>query len=46
MTGISDVLAEIDNLMPGKQVVYTSIAKKHGVDRSTLSRAHRLNQVP
>ena len=46
MTGISDALAEIDNLKPGEQLVYTNIAKKHGVGRSTLSRAHRLNQVP
>jgi hypothetical protein len=46
MAGISDALREINNLKPGEQLVYTSIAKKHSVNRSTLSRAHRLNQVP
>jgi hypothetical protein len=40
MTGISDALAEVNNLKPGEELVYTNIAKKHGVDRSTLSRAH------
>jgi hypothetical protein len=43
MTGISDALAEIDNLKPGEQLVYTNIVKKHGANRSTLSRAYRLN---
>lgn len=46
MTGISDALAEIDNLKPGEKPIYTKIAKKHGVDRNTLSRAHRGVQVP
>jgi hypothetical protein len=40
MTGILDALAEINNLKPSKKPVYTKLAKKHGVDRNTLSRAH------
>ena len=46
MPGLSEALAEIHNLKPGEQLVYTKIAEKHGVDRSTLSRAHRGVQVP
>ncbi|KAF1923283.1 uncharacterized protein M421DRAFT_11464, partial [Didymella exigua CBS 183.55] len=46
MTGISDALAEIENLKPGDKLVYTHIAEKHGVDRSTLSRAHQGVQGP
>jgi hypothetical protein len=46
MPGISDALAEIHKLKPGDKLVYTNIALKHGVDRNTLSRAHRSVQVP
>jgi hypothetical protein len=44
--GINDAIAEIHNLKPDDKLVYTQIAKKHGVDRSTLSRVHRRDQVP
>ena len=40
MPGIKDALDEIRQLKPGEKLVYTRIAKKHGVARSTLSRAH------
>ena len=46
MPGINDALAEIRKLKPGDKLVYTKIALKHGVDRNTLSRAHRGVQVP
>jgi hypothetical protein len=46
MPGISDALAEINNLKPGDQLVYTKITVKHGVDRNTSSRAHRGVQAP
>jgi hypothetical protein len=46
MPGIQEALDEIRALQPDKKIVYTTIAKKHGVNRSTLSRAHQLNQVP
>ena len=46
MPGIKDALDEIRKLKPGEKLVYTYIAKKHGVARSTLSRAHRRVQVP
>ena len=46
MPGINDALAEIHKLNLGDKLVYTKIARKHGVDRNTLSRAHRGVQVP
>ena len=46
MPGIQEALDEIRALKPDEKIVYTTIAKKHGVDRSTLSRADRLHQVP
>lgn len=46
MPGIDEALAEIDSLEPGEEIVYTQIAKKHGVDRSTLARRHQRVQVP
>ena len=46
MPGIDEALAEIASLEPGEEIVYTQIAKKHGVDRSTLARRHRRVQVP
>ena len=46
MPGLSDALAEIDNLQPGEDFSYTKIAEKHGVSRTTLSRAYRRVQVP
>jgi hypothetical protein len=46
MPGIQEALDEIRALQPNKKIVYTTIAKKHGVNRSTLSREHQLNQVP
>ncbi|KAJ8118951.1 hypothetical protein OPT61_g161 [Boeremia exigua] len=46
MEPINAALAEIDSLEPGESFTYTGIAKKHGVDRSTLARRHRRVQVP
>ncbi|KAF9733712.1 hypothetical protein PMIN01_08055 [Paraphaeosphaeria minitans] len=46
MPGLQAALAEIRNLKPGDKPVYTNIAEKHGVSRTTLSRAHRGVQVP
>ena len=46
MPGIKEALDEISTLKPDEKLVYAAIAQKHGVDRSTLSRVHRLNQVP
>ena len=46
MPGLQDALTEIRNLDPGDKLVYTNIAQKHGVSRTTLSRAHRGVQVP
>ena len=41
-----DALAEIRKLNPDEKLVYTNIAEKHGVLRTTLSCAHRGVQVP
>ncbi|KAF1361353.1 hypothetical protein EJ07DRAFT_40342, partial [Lizonia empirigonia] len=38
---MEDALAELDALDSSEEVCYATIAKKHGVDRSTLSRKHR-----
>ena len=46
MLGINDALAQIRNLKSGDKLVYTTIAKDHGVDRSTLRRRHQRDQVP
>ncbi|KAK7178236.1 hypothetical protein PSPO01_15713 [Paraphaeosphaeria sporulosa] len=46
MPGLQAALAEIRNLKIGDKLVYTNIAEKHGVSRTTLSRAHRGVQVP
>ena len=46
MLGLQDALTEIRNLDLGDKLVYTNIAQKHGVSRTTLSRAHRGVQVP
>jgi hypothetical protein len=46
MPGINDALAGIHKLSSRDKLVYTKIALKHGVDRNTLSRAHRGVQVP
>jgi hypothetical protein len=46
MPGLSDTLAEIDALKLGEELVYTHIAEKHGLSRTTLWRAHRGVQVP
>ena len=46
MPGLQDALTEIRNLGLGDKLVYTNIAHKHGVSRTTLSRAHRGVQVP
>jgi len=46
MPGINDALEQIRRLKPEEKLVYTHIAEKHGVDRNTLSRAHRGVQVP
>lgn len=45
MPGIKDALDELRKLKPVEKLVCTYIAKKHGVSRSTLSRAHRSVQV-
>ena len=44
--GIHDALAQIRNLKLGDKLVYTAIAKDHGVDRSTVRRRHQRGQVP
>jgi hypothetical protein len=41
MTSMEDALAALESLDPGKSYSYSEIARKHGVDRSTLSRRHR-----
>lgn len=41
MDSIEAALAEIESLGPGEKVNYSKIARKYGVDRSTLSRHHR-----
>lgn len=41
MTPIEAALADIESLKPGETLNYTIIAKKHGIDRNTLSRRHR-----
>jgi len=46
MAKLEAALAEIDNLNPEEELVYTKIAEKHGVSRTTLSRVHRGVQVP
>jgi membrane-bound lytic murein transglycosylase B len=46
MPGLQDALTEVRNLDPGDKLVYTNIAQKHGVSRTTLSRAHHGVQVP
>ncbi|KAF1363281.1 hypothetical protein EJ07DRAFT_173993 [Lizonia empirigonia] len=40
-TTMEDALAELDALDSSEEVCYATIAKKHGVDRSTLSRKHQ-----
>lgn len=45
MEGIDAALAEIDSLDPGEQFSYVQIAKKHGVNRTTLARRHQRVQV-
>jgi hypothetical protein len=46
MEGIDAALAEIDSLDPGEQFSYVQIAKKHGVNRTTLARRHQRVQAP
>jgi transcriptional regulator with XRE-family HTH domain len=46
MPGISDALEQIRKLKPGETLSYRKLAEKHGVDRTTLSRAHRGVQGP
>jgi hypothetical protein len=41
MTSIEAAIEAINSLEPGKPINYTAIAKKFGVERSTLSRRHR-----
>ena len=41
MEPIEAALAAIESLGPGESINYTAIAKKYGVERSTLSRRHR-----
>jgi DNA-binding GntR family transcriptional regulator len=40
MSLIEAALAAIEVLEPGEKLVYTKIAEKFGVDRSTLARRH------
>ena len=40
MPGINEALDEIYALQPDEKLVYTAIAKRHGVNCLTLSRAH------
>ncbi|KAF2625777.1 hypothetical protein BU25DRAFT_315508, partial [Macroventuria anomochaeta] len=37
MPGINDAIKQIDNLEPGERVIYTRVAKNHGVNCTTLS---------
>jgi hypothetical protein len=41
MSSIEAALAAIEALEPGEKLVYTKIAEKFGVDRSTLARRHQ-----
>jgi hypothetical protein len=41
MSPIEEALLEIESLKPGEDFQYTTIARRHGVHRSTLSRRHR-----
>jgi hypothetical protein len=41
MSSIEAALAAIKALEPGEKLVYTKIAEKFGVDRSTLARRHQ-----
>ena len=45
MTGIKEALEEIENLKPGETLVYQTIADKHGVNCTTLSRKHKQIQA-
>lgn len=42
MSSMDAALAEIESLKPGEDFQYFVIADKHGVNRSTLSRRHRV----
>jgi len=41
MEPIEAALVAIESLGPGESINYAAIAKKYGVERSTLSRRHR-----
>ena len=41
MDSIEAALADIESLKPGEKLNYAKIAKKHGVNRVTLSKRHR-----
>src|SRR4051794_33419514 len=41
MAPIDDALADLKSLKPGESINFTQIAKKYGVNRSTLSRRWR-----
>jgi len=41
MSPLEEALAEIESLEPSEKFIYTQIAEKHGINRSTLSRRHR-----
>ena len=41
MSNMEAALAAINNLEPGEPFTYTEIAKRFGVNRSTLSQRHR-----
>jgi hypothetical protein len=46
MDPIESAIAAINALKPGEEFSYNKIAKRFGVDRSTLCRRHRRLQVP
>jgi hypothetical protein len=41
MGSIEAALADLESLKPGERPNYAQIGRKHGVDRSTLSKRHR-----
>ena len=46
MTPIEEAIAELESLKLGESINYTEVAKKYGVNRTTLSRGHRGVQRP
>jgi hypothetical protein len=46
MDPLEAAIAALESLKLGEKINYTQIAKKYGVDRTTLSRRHRGGQAP